>query len=334
MDLLRALSQYGIEYRTTGKNVRAGNVNIKCPFCGPSDPSEHMGINPDTGVWGCWRDRNHRGKGAYKLIARIARVSVTEARRATGEGAPRALEEGDFDRAVSALETGDDGERQPPSRAKLPKECESLAKAIRDERYSSRKFVSYLVGRGFDPSHIHDLAKRYDLHYAISGKQRYRVVMPVYERGELICWTGRSILQSEDVRYLASPNKYSVKPIKHCVYNYDSCMEGSGRVLFVVEGPFDVLKMDFYGRKYGARAVGLFNMNVERAQLPLMQDLAERYKKLIYVLDSGETAATLHLERELSHVHNGVVYSLPSRFKDPGAMSANAVKRLCMGQLG
>src|SRR6185503_11264139 len=40
MDWEHTLSQHGVPYATRGPNVARGAIAVKCPFCGPADPSE------------------------------------------------------------------------------------------------------------------------------------------------------------------------------------------------------------------------------------------------------------------------------------------------------
>ena len=83
-DWVEFLQKHNIEYVTQGSNVAHGNVNIKCPMCGPRDPSHHMGIAIDGAGWSCWRNPQHRGRSPVYLVALLAHVSVTRAREKTG----------------------------------------------------------------------------------------------------------------------------------------------------------------------------------------------------------------------------------------------------------
>jgi hypothetical protein len=51
--VISILDSYGVPHWTTGNNVSPGWVNIKCPFC--NDPSNHLGILPETLKISCWR---------------------------------------------------------------------------------------------------------------------------------------------------------------------------------------------------------------------------------------------------------------------------------------
>ena len=63
----RGLLEYvGVEYVEGGKNTSSGNLAIACPLCG-DDPSTHFGIDPERGLFNCWRDRTHKG-GPQRLV--------------------------------------------------------------------------------------------------------------------------------------------------------------------------------------------------------------------------------------------------------------------------
>ena len=98
------LTRYNIEFVESGPNVAKGNVNVQCPWCGVEDHSYHLGINLAKGMWGCWRNKQHRGRALYKLLSKLTGLSYQEARRVTGEGGARAVQLGEMERAVDALQ--------------------------------------------------------------------------------------------------------------------------------------------------------------------------------------------------------------------------------------
>src|SRR5271166_3036315 len=70
IDIETTLRTYGIHFVTAGSNVAAHHINIKCPWCS-HDPSEHLGIDLRTGMWGCWRDPAHRGRSLNRLLYKL-----------------------------------------------------------------------------------------------------------------------------------------------------------------------------------------------------------------------------------------------------------------------
>ncbi|KKM00724.1 hypothetical protein LCGC14_1801600, partial [marine sediment metagenome] len=85
IDIRKLLDGWKIEYATTGSNVAKGNVNVKCPMCGMADKSEHMGIKLSNGIWGCWRNKAHRGSNLAYLLQSLLEISYTEAKRLVGD---------------------------------------------------------------------------------------------------------------------------------------------------------------------------------------------------------------------------------------------------------
>src|SRR5258706_108308 len=79
MDWRRFLEENNITFVDRGPNTKRGEVSIQCPMCGQDDPSEHLGINLQTGKWGCHRDANHRGKASRTLIKAILGCSSQQA---------------------------------------------------------------------------------------------------------------------------------------------------------------------------------------------------------------------------------------------------------------
>ena len=159
----------------------------------------------------------------------------------------------------------------------------------------------------------------------MTGDFENRIIIPVYENGKLMTYLGRSIYADAALRYRALEKEKSVKQVKDCIYNYDRAMRG-GETLVLVEGAFDVMKVDYYG-KPKLRAVGLFNMNLEASQIELLYDLRGKYDRYILLLDRGEVAPSIRLEDELYFFKN-----LRSRFledvEDPGDLTPKQAKVL------
>src|SRR6185436_20537355 len=77
--------RHNIDYVTSGPNASKGRLQIKCPFCGQDDPSEHMGVSIRGKGWSCWRNAGHRGVSSERLIQALLRCSSEEAKRLIGE---------------------------------------------------------------------------------------------------------------------------------------------------------------------------------------------------------------------------------------------------------
>src|ERR1700688_913110 len=68
VDIKQILTEHKIPFVTQGVNTKRGELSISCPYC-KDDPSKHMGVDPNTGWFACWRDKSHSGKNIHRLLA-------------------------------------------------------------------------------------------------------------------------------------------------------------------------------------------------------------------------------------------------------------------------
>lgn len=160
-DWLSLLRQQGIPFVDRGANVKRGEVNIKCPFCGTADPSHHLGLNLDTGWWACWRNNNHRGKSPLRLLMQLLRVPYWKARQMAGLDDDYVDPEG-FD-AVAARIMGRGEKLTRPEQAKTRREFLQFDRNFLeiDDRIKTRRFWNYLYDRGFAEQDIDRLCELY-----------------------------------------------------------------------------------------------------------------------------------------------------------------------------
>ena len=320
----------GIEYITKGVNVKSSDqANVNCPFCrdeGNPDPSFHLGIHSEKGYFSCWRNRRHRGKTLHRLLMKLVNISYTEACDILGEK-DSWIPEGAFDELAANPEGifSDTSIEQASATLAWPEEFNEF-KGFR----STRRFINYLESRGYHPSHIQELIGRYNFHYAISGRWQERLVLPIYLDYRLVSWTTRSIQKNASLRYLSlSQDHGALMSIKDTVFNFDELIDTGGDVLFVTEGPFDAMKVDFYGASMGLRATCLFSKALREPQAILISELAQEYKKIVVLLDREEVDTTLLTVSKLSFLPRPVeVGSLPFNVKDPGELTPSGVYEL------
>jgi len=311
------LGKYNIEFVDHGTNVAKGNVNIQCPWCGEADHSQHLGINIATGMWGCWRNAKHRGRKLSRLLIKLTGLSTAEARRVCGEGTDRAMQRGDLENAVQGLTEGETAAETPAPRTIR---MDPYARPLTADGRMQLRAIDYLVReRGFLRQHIGRLVQRYQINFAVSGDFADRIIFPVKEKGILQTYLGRSISRKYALRYKALAEEDSVKQVKDCLYNYDHAMKG-GRVCYIVEGVFDVLKLDFYNWRSEVSSVGLFNMNVEDSQIELLYDLKKKFNRFIVLLDKGQVAESLTLESQLKFLPH-IQCKFIEEAEDPGELT-------------
>lgn len=288
IDWERTLSQHGVDFVSRGPNVKRGNVNVKCPFCGNADPSHHLGIDLQSGKWGCWRNDQHRGKSPVRLLVALLKLPVWEVLRIVGiSDAPDLSTFSD----IRARLTDPAGNRSE-SAAVESLEFPGYMHPISASDDLTARFYWYLRderGFGADTSMV---CLMYTLRCALMGDQRGRVIFPYFYRGALVTWTGRAITKHAELRYRDLNKDSSVIYKNDVLFNYDKAVRG-GRVLIVVEGPIDTLKLDWVGRHREVRAVGLSTNNISQAQAAMLAEVASLYDYVYIGMDQPDDFARM-----------------------------------------
>lgn len=310
MDWVAFLDAYSIPFVSRGPNTRRGEISVACPFCG-DDPSEHLGISLSSENWGCLRSNAHRGHAPHTLVAALTGSSYGIARAVVAQ-----YSVSDPDSYGGSL-----GEAKPISTAPsgpvaLPNECRAI------QGYGlTMKFWKYLRNRGFDDPDL--LCALYGLRGCLSGKWQNRLIVPIKQNDEIIGWQGRALgAVIKAPRYLSSS-----EAVKKVLFNGDVV----GDTLFVCEGPFDAMKIDFYGRDVGARAVCTFGVTMTAPQIKAVLDTSKRFSKTVLLFDPDAVQAIYEVSEWLPHAAIG---ALPQGVKDPGDLSRNQVMRLIGGDVG
>lgn len=334
IDWRELLHDNNIEFIERGPNVRRGELNIQCPLCRSADPSYHMGINPDTGWWSCWRNRHeHSGKSPVRLLMHMLRISYESALELAGLSPDYVDPDGFGALAIRVRRDGIGAAAPPDVEQRAPLELDRDFQPLNNVERAWR----YMHGRGFtNPGRLTD---EYGVYAAMHGDQRHRVVFTYVVLGALMTWSGRTVGNSE-VRYrdleLKRPDgvrgQVAIAGPKKVLYNHDATIEG-GNWLFVVEGPVDTLKLDYYGKTYGCRAVGLSTNSISDEQLFQLEAAAERFKHVGVMMD---TAKKLHIidsmkmRARLATIKTPTrILPPPGRRKDAGEATAWEVDDLC-----
>lgn len=315
----RILSTYHIEWVDSGPNVKRGNTNIKCPFCGEADPSYHMGLAP-TGQWACWRNDKHRGANPATLLAKAARITYNVASEVLHlKERDYADISGGFSTAVRASLSKDlPNAAIVPGTLRLPVDFRPLWQSS----YARTRYLDYMERRGFVD--VEKISKKLRLYYAPTGQFAGRVIFPFYSFGELVHWTGRSIYGSAELRYRALPASEAIDPF--CLYGFDDAYCG-GSTLLVLEGPMDAAKVNAYS-VCGVRAVAVATSSPNTHQVDQISLLTGRFKYTIMSLDRGELLKAV--SRSRSFVTEVRVSEPPYRAKDFGELSRMQIKAACV----
>jgi len=317
MNWTEFLSDNHIHYVTAGPNTKRGEVSIKCPWCGADDPSEHLGINLTSDHWGCLRNYKHRGKSISYLIRGLLGCSKAQAKFIAEQ-----YDKADPENLEQALEALDEKTEPTPEQLAgplvLPPEFRLLT-----ENGSGLRFYNYVRNRGFNrPDKV---AHIYGIRYCTTGRWKDRIILPVKQRGKLVAWTGRSIAKSATApRYLSTGNA-----IKTAIFNEDEIYLG-GKILFVTEGPFDAIKIDYFGYKYGGHATCVFGTSITIDQISILKQVSKKYKKVVLLLDPDAIETSFDV---LEWLPNLIMGNLPEGVEDPGALSASQVVDLVKSML-
>ena len=322
----RTLGDAGIEYVSRGPNVKRGNVNIRCPWCGAADPSHHLGIDLESGKWGCWRNAEHRGKSPVRLLVAVLKRPVWEVRQMLGLFDAPDLST--FSGVRARLTGSPTDAPDAPYNASL--EWPMWVRPInRDEALTGRFYEYIRDERGFGTS-TGMVILTYQLKCALSGDQKGRVLFPYFYRGRMVTWTGRAITKSATLRYRDLEKDASVIFKNETLFNYDRAARG-GRILIVVEGPIDAVKLDWGGRFFGVHAVGLSTNNISTAQMDMLAELASAYDRVYIGMDQPTAFARLDSTRMVSKL-SGVIdaQALPRfPYKDFGEAPIEAIESFC-----
>lgn len=223
-DVEKFLSDVGVEYRKSGKNVPKDAINIKCIYCG--ETRFHLVLHKKKSYCNCWVCKIY--KSTVEVVKDLLRCSWTEAREIVF-GKQRV---GVFSYGVDEYETQ---ERARVEKCVLPQFTYSITKLKSDPvQVSARR---YLMGRYVRK---YDIWLEYDLHYGAAGEQAYRIVFPMYFGGQLVTYTGRDFTGRANLRYKTCSFENSVLLTTEILYGIDSF---AGKTAILVEGPFDKVVM-------------------------------------------------------------------------------------------
>jgi hypothetical protein len=312
-NLVRFLRQQNIEVVSKGPNVKKGNVYIRCPMCGSDDPSQHMGIEEDTFKWACWRNPRHRGIKPHRLIKAILKCSWQTVDRVVGDQTQYPDGWKEF---VESARKGTEEIDSTIVSLNYPDEFRPIT-----SRRLTKRFYDYVAGRFDAAAAVIDC---YDLRCALTGDFKDRIIIPLFFRDKLVGWTARAIADAQ-IRYLSHPEGSTIKKI---IFDYDLLKSG-GNNLFITEGPFDAINVDFHSRWAGSAATCLFSNSATEEQCVLIASIANRWDRIINLLDADSVHLAMSLQSKLSLI--GVeVWFLPDGVKDPGELSREQVAKLAV----
>lgn len=316
--VLEVFRAHNVECVESGPNVARGNFNLRCPWCGDNDPSWHLGVNKQTGYYGCWRSAVHRGKNPAILVAQVLGCSISLAYDML-DGSAVVMNPNSMQDVVSSLT------QVPVSKVKSQQEVLlSQFRKISTTDVATKRVYRYLRSRFAESTKT--VISRYTLRAGISGEYKDRVIFPVFENGEVVTFTARSIYPEAELRYKNLPVAESVVDLKSTLFNYDALLT-FGKVLVITEGPVDALKLDLYGAEQGIRAVALCGIAPTAEQLQILWNYSVNFDKVTVGFDNEFEFEALHVARQIDGRRVVGINCCPAPWKDFGAMNKKAVKQ-------
>jgi hypothetical protein len=186
---------------------------------------------------------------------------------------------------------------------------------------AEQRFIQYLQQRGFSSKQVIKLVNQYQLKWAISGRYKQRVIVPLFQYQQCVGWTSRAIHSKESIRYLTlSDAEGALVNIKKMIFNWDQLIEDPTDIVVVCEGPFDAMTLDLYGYKYGVRATCLFNQMATMEQIAFIAALTDLYQHVLILLDDTALVFAESVKDQLPGYPLDVV-QLPKGVHDPGELT-------------
>ena len=250
---VRAYLQFlNVQFWESGNpNVGHGWIGTRCLYC--HDDHNHLGINLTYKNFSCWK-------------CGVTGSLLTLMQDLENVGYGSALSRIDEFQSLVPIEPEARTRKTSPGEDLLPPDC--VGKLTGNQN-------AYLTGRRFDPDAL--VATWGLLGGPITGPWRYRIIIPVHLRGQVVTWIGLDTSGTQKAKYKAAPVELSYVPVGELVYGSDHVTD----VAVVVEGPADVWRM-------GPGTVAMLGMGVTINKLnPLLFLKAEHY----YIMFDAEPLA-------------------------------------------
>ncbi len=216
---IEILTAENIPFVTRGSSVSRDHIAIHCPWCGPEDPSHHLGIALNDAAWGCWRNATHRGRRPHKLLFKLL-----------GNQAAQYLPPDPEQTALTALELSGIGSRfELRAQPREPLQDRSREWDQFHPIPPGHPLRAYAQSRGMSS----DFFNQCDLRYIPHGPLRWRLLIPLRWDGMIFGWTGRAG-GSLTPRYLNSSQTDSCAAFRTCSEPHRT---------IAVEGPWDALRL-------------------------------------------------------------------------------------------
>jgi hypothetical protein len=251
MNFEKLFRDYNVPYSL---RINRGWVNCNCPYCDTKSTSFNLGFNPAGNYYHCWKSKhNYPIRQVLSTLLNVSESSIDNILM-------------DYQGVGETL-----SEKKTSNIKYLELPTNTFTKAER----------KYLKSRDFDPKYLYK--KYHVVGGGIDGYWKFRIIIPVFYQGQLLSWTGRSILSKEKLKQLDIPRyknlsiEKSIKNIKELFFNIDNCKSDT---VVLTEGAFDVLRFD-------GNAICSMGTELTESQINL---LASRFRKIFILFDNEPEA--------------------------------------------
>jgi len=319
-DIYTYLSEIGVPYRESGRNVGNGAIGICCPLCG--DTNFHMGVNIEKKFYNCWRcgDYDQQGRGnLFNLICLLEGVNKKSAFKKILKYSEFEddYQEKDIYASLGVIEKQWEKENLNLS-VSIPKKNNDVnisgsykqLSELNSEMFSEEIFLSYIKKRKFT---VNELLE-WEVRAYVSGKFARRLVFPLYQDNKIVNYTGRDVTGKMEMKYLNCSNKDAVIPMKDLFFGLEY-IKPNPEKLVLVEGALDTIRI---GK---GKAIGSMGLILSERQKELIYQLYP--SKLLIMFDSEAWIEAEKIKKELGVFIDNIEVVRLTDGKDPADLTEN-----------
>lgn len=241
------------------KNDKGREVQLYCPECPDGDTEGKLYVNLRKGVGHCFRC------GFSPNFNHTPEATTTSTDISDWEKVRSTFLEDKKSKKADKIYSVD----WPEGMEFLPSDC-----------VLGRRAKKYLKKRAFDFSQI---VNQFKLGVCNSGKMLGRLILPVFEDGRLVYYTGRTLLGHEK-KYLNPDSELVPKGKAEFLFNLDAAR--LNRTAVIVEGILDAIRV-------GRNAIALMGKTISDIQLEKL--LLAKFEDVLVCLDGDARTEAIEL---------------------------------------